>query len=434
MSSVESCCPLPVDRCPHVAATGNAASTRIDFVAPPFAGHLFPLLQLARGLRDRGVARPRILSTSDVAPTIRLCDLEPVDLLPGRADEVSAIANTSSRTGRNPLRLYRQFRANMTLMGDVAAQLRATWSAQRPSLVIADFTVPVAGFIARELGIPWWTSMPSPCALETRTGTPSYLGGWMPSTTILGRARDAVGRRVIRTFKRSVAFVFRDALHTMHMNDVYRADGTEAAYSDECILGFGMREFEFARDWPDVFHFAGPLVAAPPFAHDAPHFARDKCAILVTLGTHLPWARDNAVAIIERVAAEMPDCEFHFAHGRPGDDTREIRANVVHHAFLPYDRHLDKFSAAIVHGGTGITYACINAGVPMLVWPHDYDQFDHAARIVAAGIGLRLRPAQIARDLRQLLDDQAIHARVAAMQAASRTYDAIDFVARRLPT
>ncbi len=408
------------------------STASIDFVAPPFAGHLFPLLELAATLRDRGVAAPHILSTSDVAPTIRLCGLEPVDLLPGRADEVWAIANTEARTGFHPLRLYRQFRANMALMADVAAQLRATWSVRRPALVIADFTVPVAGLIARELGIPWWTSMPSPCALESRTGTPSYLGGWTPSSSIFARLRDAAGRRVIRTFKRSVGLAFREQLRALHLPGVYRDDGSEAAYSDECILGLGMREFEFERDWPAPFHFVGPLTASPSFPHLEPEFAEGKRAILVTLGTHLSWARDRASALLHDVAARMPDCEFHFAHGRPGAQTHDARGNVAHYGFLPYDSYLSRYSAAIIHGGTGITYSCIRAGVPMLVWPHDYDQYDHAARIVDRGLGLRLRTASVERDLRRLLDDEAIRARTQAFRSLAHAYDPAAFVAKRL--
>jgi UDP:flavonoid glycosyltransferase YjiC (YdhE family) len=404
----------------------------IDFVAPPFAGHLFPVLQLAQTLRDRGVANPRVLSTSDVADTIRLCDLEPLDILPDRADEVWAIANTDARTGFNPLRLYRQFRANMALMADVATQLRATWSAHRPDLVIADFTVPVAGLVARELGIPWWTSMASPCALESRTGTPSYLGGWSPAHSMLTRTRDAIGRHVIRTFKRSVALMFREQLRALHLNNVYRDDGSEAAYSDECILGLGMREFEFERDWPSSFVFAGPLVAAPPFAHVPPTFDATKRTILITLGTHLPWARERAIELVQRVAAQMADCAFHFAHGKPGSQSVETRGNVTHYGFLPYDRYVDRYDAAIIHGGTGISYACIAAGVPMLVWPHDFDQFDHAARIVHRGLGLRFRESTVVRDLRRLLDDETIRARSRQFQTFARNYDAAALVAQRL--
>jgi UDP:flavonoid glycosyltransferase YjiC (YdhE family) len=56
---------------------------------------------------------------------------------------------------------------------------------------------------------------------------------------------------------------------------------------------------------------------------------------------------------------------------------------------LCYARDLPMFDAVVHHGGTGIAYSAIAAGLPSLVVPHDFDQFDMAARIVWHGLGLR---------------------------------------------
>jgi len=403
----------------------------IDLVAPPYAGHLFPLLELGRRLREQGRTPIRVVTTPDAAATVRLCGLTPVELLPGRASEVWAIANTAEQVGFHPLRLYRQFRANMPLMADAAAELRTMWSAHRPDLVIADFTVPVAGLVARSMGIRWWTSMATPCVLETKRGTPAYLGGWTPGNTLATRVRDAFGRTAITLFKRSVAAMFRRDLRALGLTGVYRRDESEAAYSDECILALGMREFEFERDWPAAMHFIGALSESPPFPHAEPLFD-DRPAILVTLGTHLQWGRERAEAFVRELAAQMPDCLFHFAMGQHDSSVRETGGNVHRYGFIAYDRHLARYRAAVIHGGSGVTYACIRAGVPMLVWPHDYDQFDHAARIVDRGLGLRLRPQSAARDLRRLLSDEPLRARVGEFQRLSAEYDPGRWVAGRL--
>jgi hypothetical protein len=55
--------------------------------------------------------------------------------------------------------------------------------------------------------------------------------------------------------------------------------------------------------------------------------------------------------------------------------------------FVPYTRDLAAFDAVVHHGGAGITYAAILHGKPSLVVPHDYDQFDFAARIEHHGLG-----------------------------------------------
>jgi UDP:flavonoid glycosyltransferase YjiC (YdhE family) len=134
---------------------------RIDLIAPPFAGHLFPLLDLANTLSKQGAASLRVLTTADAAAAIQLCGLKHVPLLVGDESKVHAISSPSRRIGSNPYQLYRQFRMNLDLMKKLRDQLRALWSEIRPDLVIVDFTIPVAGLLARAMGIPWWTSLPS---------------------------------------------------------------------------------------------------------------------------------------------------------------------------------------------------------------------------------------------------------------------------------
>ena len=136
----------------------------IDFVAPPFAGHLYPALDLARRLRDRGFSRLRVLTTAGGRFAVEASGLPFVEILPNQDEAVWAIANTRVAVGSNPLRMWRQVQGNLALMRDLQQQLRDFWSGQRPDLVLADFVVPVAGLTAESMGIAWWTGMPSPCA------------------------------------------------------------------------------------------------------------------------------------------------------------------------------------------------------------------------------------------------------------------------------
>ncbi len=70
-------------------------------------------------------------------------------------------------------------------------------------------------------------------------------------------------------------------------------------------------------------------------------------------------------------------------------------------------------AAAVVHaGGIGSTALAMRSGRPMLVVPGAHDQFDNAARAVRLGIARtlsrsRYRPNRVARELEQLLGDQA---------------------------
>lgn len=403
---------------------------RVDFVAPPFAGHLFPALQLARGLHDREGVSTRVLTTASGLAAVRACGLEAVELLPGANDAVLEIARPRTRIGSHPLKLLRQFRANLDLMATLRAQLHRLWANDAPDLVLADFVVPVAGFTAESLHIPWWTGMPSPCVVETATGTPAYLGGWSPPSSVWGRWRDACGRKLIRGFKRTVHALHRRQLAAIGLERLYRPDGSEAVYSPRRILGYGLRELEFSRDWPAAFEFVGPLTQAPPLPHTPPMFEGSP-TVLVSLGTHLDWAKPGVAQLFAEVARRLPEVTFHLSWGRPGETAVRRAGNVVSHDFIPYGPYLSRYAAVVHHGGTGVMYACLEAGVPALVWPHDYDQFDHAARLVAAGVALRCtgEAAGIVRDLRRLLQDPAFRTRTLALQAKTRECDPVRTVA-----
>ncbi len=267
--------------------------------------------------------------------------------------------------------------------------------------------------------------MPSPCVVETPDGTPAYLGGWMPRSDAWGRLRDWIGRKTIRTFKRVSALAFSRQLKALSMQGLYRSDGSEVVYSPQKILAYGMQEFEFDRTWPACLQFIGPLVASPPMPAPQREWSEDRRTVLVTLGTHLTWAKSRAIELIEEVARLMPDTDFHFSRGMMGSTGVEIRGNLHLYDCIRYDAELSRYAAAIVHGGTGITYACITQGVPMLVWPHDYDQFDHAARIVYHQLGRRLPSSadQIACHLQSLWPDPSFKDGLQRFQSFSRNYD-----------
>lgn len=407
-----------------------------DIVASPYAGHLFPLLDLAQQLQRRQPQRIRVLTTARRREAVERSGCEFVELLPGQDAAIDAIGNTEQRVGSHPLRLYAQFRQNMALMDQLLDQLTTIWGQTVPCAALVDFVVPLAGWLARQRGIPWWTSCVSPATIETQTGTPSFLGGWQPRPGLWGRLRDAAGRAAIRSFKRTVGLVFRRSFRRWGIPGVYRSDGCEQAYSPEWILGFGLPELEYPREWPPAWEFVGPLTGGPPLPHVPPRYRPARRAILVTLGTHLPWARERAEATVAALAQLRPDLDFHFTRGRPGGQQVQSQENLQIVDYLPYDEYLPRYSAALVHGGTGVIFSCLRAGVPMLALPQDFDHLDYAARVAYHGVGYRcsprIQPIQLAGLLDRLLQDTAVHARVAEFRTQTRSYDPAGRVAERL--
>lgn len=404
---------------------------RIHWVAPPFAGHLFPMLRIAEGLRRAGVTGQRVHTTPCMEPAVRGAGLEFEPVLAAREAAILEVAGTGgSRIGGNPLRLLGQFRETLGFLGELGEVLDAEWRADPPDLVIADSVLPSAGLAARRAGARWWTSMASVSPTETRRGTPSYLGGWRSRPGPLFGLRDAAGRAAVRGFKGLVGRLCRRELEALGVSSVYRADGTEACYSDDVILGLASEAFEFPRDWPRAMRFVGYPVGTAIGEDRALAVDPDHPHLLVTLGTHLAWARSTALAHAMDLARRLPDWRVHLSHGDPAGTLLRSRGNLTEASWVPYGASLGDYAAVCHHGGAGITYAALAAGVPALVWPRDFDQFDNAARLVACGAGLRARgrAAANARALQRLVGDPSFAEAARSMGARMGATDPVSEV------
>jgi UDP:flavonoid glycosyltransferase YjiC (YdhE family) len=363
--------------------------SRLLLAAPPFAGHLYPLIAIAKRLRDAG-HHVRFATAPGGVPLVQRLGF-PVDpLLADDPTVLERIGNTDEPVGNNPLRLVAQLRQNLAILPQALAELEAMVARHSPDAVIADFTAPVAGWAAERAGVGWITTIPTPFAIENHRGTPSYCGGWSEPTRPWHRSRDAAGRAAVHTFKTGVGIAFRRQLDALGAR-VYREDGTEAAYSPQAILGLGLTELEFDRDWPSAFTFVGPVTESPEPCPIPDFLVPDRPRVLVTLGTHLPWAKRSLVDQVRGLAKRLPTLEFVVSMGDPSRPSHEqVAPRVWASSYLSYDEVLGRFSAVIHHGGAGITYSTLRAGLSALVFPHDYDQPDFAARLVARGCALRI--------------------------------------------
>lgn len=362
---------------------------RIDFVAPPFSGHLHPILGMARMARQYHDVR--VLSTEGAVERIRAAGLEAVPLMRGADALLNGIVNPPHAVRSNPLRLHRQFQEAAILLRQLGTEIDDLYRRDPPNLLIADFTLPTAGLAALRAGVGWWTSLPSPCVLETPDGPPAYLGGLPMAQDAIGRFRNACGRRMVRLFKRGVFQMHRRRLQDAGLSTPYRSDGSEAVYSPEKILALGLADLEFPRQWPRSVQFVGPILYTPPTAGPEPEFRAGRRHVLISLGTHLPSYKDDFARRMVAVAKALPDIMFHFSDGVPGAPYPLVSDNFQRLPFVDYGRWLSRYDLVIHHGGAGIMYYCIAHAKPSVVYPLDYDQFDHAARLVHAHLAVRLR-------------------------------------------
>ncbi|MCB1173196.1 MAG: hypothetical protein KDK39_06515 [Leptospiraceae bacterium] len=409
----------------------------ILIAAPPFSGHLHPLLGLGRYLQTD--YRVLIACTTRGRADIEATGLEGIFLLEGQDDAIDQIVNPPHQIRHNPILLYGQLKANVRLMAQMQRELQAIFAELKPAALVADFTLAIAGLTAEQDHIPWLTTLPSPCVYECPQGPVAYFGGLRPRSDRIGRIRDALHRSLLRLFKRSMATLCRRDLRRIGFRSIYRSDGSERVYSPKRVYALGMRELEFERGCPDRLQLIGPILYTPPDHWPAPRFRQQQKHVLVTLGTHLLFAKQGLLQAMLQLAARYSGYDFHFSFGASQGAKSELlnlqneADNVQIHAFISYARHLHHYDVAIHHAGSGILYACLQKAIPALVIPMDYDQFDNAVRLEAVGAAhIAPRIADLQPAWQRLIDDPEIKAKCQLLQQQLQLYQPCHTIATEL--
>ena len=372
--------------------TGLDKVIKIDVISVPFSGHLFPTLTLVKPLLEDSRFQIRVITGFQKKALVERIGFDCLALFPDRPTVMEDIANTSKQA--NLFIMYQQLIANSRLVPEVFDEINRIWNSEgKPDLVIADFVAAPAGMLAERLGIPWITTIPSPVAIESRTTTPAYLGGWKPHQGIFYKWRDAMGTQVIRLAKKVGLALVKKNLATLADFKLYREDGTEAVYSPYSILALGMKELEFRDDFPPQLKWVGyRCLSFDRLPQEQKQYlTTSKKRVFVTCGTHLKWEKEQMVELAKILSQEYPDYVFYVTLGDSAGlehTPRILSENLLIFNYLPYSDVLDQMDFAIHHAGAGILMGCIEKGIPSLILPQDYDQFDNAVRAELFQIGL----------------------------------------------
>jgi MGT family glycosyltransferase len=111
----------------------------------------------------------------------------------------------------------------------------------------------------------------------------------------------------------------------------------------------------------------------------------------------------------------------------PALDPSEVPAaeNVVVVRSAPHAQVLEQAALLITHCGHGTTLKGLAAGVPLVCLPMGRDQNDTAARVVASGAGVRLKPTasaeRIAAAVQRVLAEPSFRAAAVRLQQAIAT-------------
>lgn len=180
-----------------------------------------------------------------------------------------------------------------------------------------------------------------------------------------------------------------------------------------------------APDWPSNLVIAGfPLEAATlsqPFGPELSAFlAGGDPPLVFTPGTGNERAADffrTALAATQALGRRAI-----FLSRKREQVPVALPATVLWQPFVPLSALLPHSALLVHHGGIGTTAEALRAGIPQLITPFAFDQFDNGRRIGLLGAGRaiparRLRPGALARALAHLSASDAVRARCGELAA-----------------
>ncbi|WP_246243154.1 glycosyltransferase [Pseudonocardia bannensis] len=174
------------------------------------------------------------------------------------------------------------------------------------------------------------------------------------------------------------------------------------------ILVLTSPAFDFPTELPANVRYVGPQLDDPVWVEPVELPPGDEPLVLVGMSSTFM----NQGDLLRRVVAALDTLPVRgLVTTGPEIDPAEVpgtdRVHVV--AAAPHREILPQCAAVVSHGGHGTVIKAAAAGVPQLVIPLGRDQLNNGARVVAAGIGLRLKPSAkpttIAAGVRRLLDE-----------------------------
>ncbi len=156
-------------------------------------------------------------------------------------------------------------------------------------------------------------------------------------------------------------------------------------------------------------HFSGHIAGQPPVVF-IPGTAHHHCRSFLTVARDACLALNSPAILISTQPDQVPD---------------DLPSNIVSATYLPLSKLLPHCAAVVHHGGVGTTSQCLAAGIPQVVLPMAFDQFDNAERVMRLGCGswLPMRKLSVAKligRLQQLPHTGSLSTKIAQRLGGSR--------------
>lgn len=252
--------------------------------------------------------------------------------------------------------------------------------------LVVDGVLLGAQVAAEASGLPWASVFSNVYPLPA-PGLPPFGSGWSPPRTPLGAARErAFAAMSARMWRRGLP-PLQAARHARGLEGL--AHPLDQPLRADRLLVLSPSDFEFPADLPGHVRHVGPRLDDPAWAGDWDEPPGDDPLVLVAMSSTFM----NQAPLLGRVAGALGTLPVRgLVTTGPAIDPSDVPAppNVRVVARAPHREVMARAAVVVTHGGHGTVMKALAAGVPVVCMPMGRDQPDTAARIVAAGCGVRL--------------------------------------------
>lgn len=374
--------------------------------SPPIFGHVSPLIDVGRGLRERGASVTVLTgrkyedlvvkSGLTFAPLPAEVDYDDDDLdawLPGRDKLRGLAAVRYGMIGMFARVIPAQWRAVESLLASQAFDAivgEASFTGLAPYLARArKGRLPVVGVSAVPVILASVDAAPFGTALQ-------------PGASGLARARNrALNAFLLRGPFRPVERAVTEALSEVGVSPTGVSFFDFAYRSFDLLFQLSAEGMEYPRrELPSTVRFVGPLRPARPHASGLPDWWGDLDAgrpvVLVSQGTIDNVDLGRLIVPTLRALANEDVLVVATTGGRPIADVAAamggaLPSNARIAEFLPYDELLPLCHVFVTNGGFGGVQRALAAGVPLVVAGSTEEKPEVAARVQWAGCGIDLR-------------------------------------------
>jgi MGT family glycosyltransferase len=331
---------------------------------------------------------------------------------------------------KTPLGAFQRFRDGIAF-GPAARYARDTAAEiarRRPDVVVNPTLMFGAQAATEASGIP--QALLLTCSyVVPGTGAPPYGSGWAPP-------RNAAQRLRLKVMDKIALRLWGSGLASL--NAARREHGLapvshplDQIHAAERFLVLTSPAFDFpVPRLPANARYVGPRLADPAWAGEWTPPPGDAPLVLVGLSSTYMAQGDLLGRIVTALGALPVRALVTLGPSLEPDALGAVPPNVTVVAAAPHAEVLKHAALVVTHAGHGTIIKSLAAGVPVVALPMGRDQPDNAARMVAAGAGVSLKPSAKVEAIRAAVADvlatpsyTAAAGRLAAAMAAEGESD-----------